>query len=145
MTLLLQLLFGSCLTFLIGFIQLKTAEFTLKRTKFFKYRYRDQCEATLSKVMFLLVAPLTILFEISITLFFEWSTATLINGIGASTFSFLIVLLGVYGRHVINRFDGYYVKRAGKTLITRDVISQPTEAEIDILASGKRITSKLCM
>lgn len=142
MTLLLQILFGLTLTFLIGFIQLKTAEFTLKRTEFFNCRYRDQCDTILLKVMFLVVAPLTILIEISLSIFSGWNSSAFFSGMGLSTISFFIILVAVYGRNIENRFESHHVQRDGKTLITSDVISKPTEAEVDILASGKAIRSR---
>ncbi|CAH7418815.1 membrane hypothetical protein [Vibrio chagasii] len=144
MDFILQLLFGLSLLSLIGYIQFQAAVYALRKTNFFKYRYRDQCEAALFKVMFLVVVPLTIVIITLLNLYFTSSMGFILGGIGSSTITFLIALMGIYDRNIVKRFKGYYVTRDGKTLMTRDVVSEPTEEELAILASGKKINSKSC-
>ncbi|WP_413113272.1 hypothetical protein [Thaumasiovibrio sp. DFM-14] len=136
------ILFYSIFMAFLWVTQVLFSESVLRRTPFFEFRYREQCEATLRKVMFLGILPI-VLIPIMLLVFIIWEGISLFECLFFGIFSFITSYASIYTARISNRFYNYYLYREGKLYIIANVKGEPSEDEIEATISGGNITSKL--
>ena len=133
------LVFGA----LFGF-QFALTQLILRKLNFYELRYWSDCEALLSKVMFLVVLPLTLLVIAGLQ-HFVLDTLSLYKftyGAGAAIIALFFSFMTTYAREISNRFRAKCIKTGNTRIMTRDILGEPSDKEIEIIKSGKRISSK---
>ncbi|QIA65380.1 hypothetical protein GT360_17730 [Vibrio astriarenae] len=96
------------------------------------------------KVMILIVLPLTLLViaGLQYIVLENLSDYNFASGAGAAIIAWFFAFMSTYAREISNRFRNKLIKIGNTRIMTSDVLGEPNDKEIEVIKSGKRVSSK---